>query len=200
MSRPKKKPARRPASETRTALIEALLRLLEKRSAGDLSIRDVAAEAGVNHGLVHRYFGSKEQLVREAIAVASTRAHDRAGPGLSSRSFEILRRHPLLPIIVARACLDGPRDLLPLAAPPPELIEELAGAMDGFLKKLGVPVDAHVLNALGTSALLGWFVFRPLLEHGYRLPKDADAQLARLLELLDLFLSGTPAPGSTRSS
>jgi AcrR family transcriptional regulator len=190
MSRPKK---RKPASETKAKLIDALLRLLEERSVGDLSIRDVAAEAGVNHGLVHRYFGSKENLVREAIAWASARAHDRGGPGLTTRSFEVLRQNPRLPIVVARACLDGPHDLLP--APPPQLIEELTAPM----KRLGLPVDAHVLNALGTAALLGWFVFRPLLAKGYGLPKDADAQLARLLQILDGFLSGTPAPAPPRS-
>ena len=188
-TRKKKRPPRVPAADARARLIEALLRLLEKKSVADVSIRDVAAEAGVNHGLVHRYFGAKEQLVREAIAWASTRAHDRAGPGLSSRSFATLRANPRLPMVVARACLDGPRDLLPLAAPPPELIEELVAPLQIALRKMGIPIDAHVLNALGTCALLGWFVFRPLLEQGYGLPADADAQLDRILQMLDTLVT-----------
>ena len=53
-------------------------RLSEERllaAAGDLlvdvgphgaTVREIARRAGVNHGLVHHYFGSKEQLLRAA--------------------------------------------------------------------------------------------------------------------------------------
>jgi hypothetical protein len=44
------------------------------------------------------------------------------------------------------------------------------------------------VNAFTCSALLGFVVFRPLLEAGWRLPPDADAQLDQLLPLLDGFL------------
>ncbi len=43
----------------RNALIEATAKLCGERSPALVSVRDIAAEAGVNHGQVHHYFGSK---------------------------------------------------------------------------------------------------------------------------------------------
>ncbi len=193
--KPRRKPAKpviRGAEDTRTALMDALVRLLARGSVAGLSVRHIAAEAGVNHGLVHRHFGSKEELVRATIARLSARVHaeQAAGGGMSASSFEGLRQRPEVALVVARACLDGPHDLLALAAPPPERIRELTAPMRRALGKLGFARegDAAVLNALGTAALLGWFVFRPLLASGYDLPADADARLAALLKQLDALL------------
>lgn len=44
------------------ALLDAAERLLVREGYVALSARRVAAEAGVNHGLVHYYFGSMEEL------------------------------------------------------------------------------------------------------------------------------------------
>jgi AcrR family transcriptional regulator len=65
--------SRRP-SETGTrrahdALLTSAIELFAKRGPASVSIRDVARHAGVNHGLVHRHFGSKEDLIAEAIEV-----------------------------------------------------------------------------------------------------------------------------------
>ena len=48
-------------------LIEATIVLLKTHTASDISIRQIAHEADVNHGLVHSYFGSKSGLL---VAVA----------------------------------------------------------------------------------------------------------------------------------
>jgi TetR/AcrR family transcriptional regulator len=44
------------------ALLDAAERLLVSEGRGRISTRRVAQEAGVNHGLVHYYFGSMEEL------------------------------------------------------------------------------------------------------------------------------------------
>jgi len=46
-----------------TALLDAAERLLIETGYAGLTTRKVAAEAGVNHGLVHYYFGSMEELL-----------------------------------------------------------------------------------------------------------------------------------------
>src|SRR5690349_13124936 len=109
--------ARRPADETKAKLIRAFLRLAETRSASAISVRDVARLARVNHGLVHRLFGSKRGLVSAALGELLRVVHDQAGDGLGARSFETFRAEPGLATIVARACLDGPRQLVRQAAP-----------------------------------------------------------------------------------
>jgi AcrR family transcriptional regulator len=57
------KPAVRPGHETEQALLDAAERLLVEVGAAGITTRKVAEEAGANHGLVHYYFGSIEQLL-----------------------------------------------------------------------------------------------------------------------------------------
>ena len=51
------------SSETAIRILEAAYRRLVSDGYPRLNMRDVAAEAGVNHALIHYYFGSKDQLV-----------------------------------------------------------------------------------------------------------------------------------------
>ena len=53
----------RPGHETEQALLDAAERLLGEVDASGITTRRVAEEAGANHGLVHYYFGSVEQLL-----------------------------------------------------------------------------------------------------------------------------------------
>src|SRR5215204_5105269 len=57
------KTAVRPGHETEQALLDAAERLLVDVGAAGITTRRVAEEAGANHGLVHYYFGSVEQLL-----------------------------------------------------------------------------------------------------------------------------------------
>ena len=51
----------------RTALLDAAERLLIEVGYAGITTRKVAAEAGINHGLVHYYFGSIEELLFQAM-------------------------------------------------------------------------------------------------------------------------------------
>lgn len=53
----------RPGHGTEQALLDAAERLLVDVGAAGITTRRVAEEAKVNHGLVHYYFGSVEQLL-----------------------------------------------------------------------------------------------------------------------------------------
>jgi AcrR family transcriptional regulator len=57
------KTAVRPGHETEQALLDAAERLLVEVGAAGITTRKVAEAAGANHGLVHYYFGSVEQLL-----------------------------------------------------------------------------------------------------------------------------------------
>jgi len=190
LQRVKKKTPRMSGEEVRERLIDALLRQAARGGIEDLSVRAIAAEAGVNHGLVHRHFGSKGELVRAAIARTAARIMAGGAPGIASRTFAVLAEGPEIPRVVARACLDGPHDDLALAGPPPDQLAEIVRPIDRALRALGVTgVDGRVVNGLVAAALLGWFVFRPLLERGYAIEPGDDPQVARLLARLDAMLS-----------
>ena len=51
----------------REALIEAAKRLLPDRAPSAIAGRDLAAEADVNYGLVHHYFGGKDAALRAGL-------------------------------------------------------------------------------------------------------------------------------------
>lgn len=56
-------------TSTRDTLLAAAIELIAQRGPAAVSIREVAAHAGLNHGLLHRHFGSKDSLIAEAIDV-----------------------------------------------------------------------------------------------------------------------------------
>lgn len=179
--------------EIREALVSALLALLAERSVASISVREIAAAASLNHGLVHRHFGSKEALVRAAIAQISDEIH-RGAPldaAISSWSFDYLRRHAALPKIVARVCLDGPADLLAAAAPSAPRLQEILAPIAALLGRFGLADQRlpRVLNALATSAFLGWFVFRPLLTETLGIEESDDELVLQLLRRLDGLLA-----------
>jgi TetR/AcrR family transcriptional regulator, repressor for neighboring sulfatase len=59
------------ARSPRAAILDSAIQLFAEHGPASTSIRDIARHAGVNHGLVHRHFGSKDDLLAEAIEVGS---------------------------------------------------------------------------------------------------------------------------------
>jgi AcrR family transcriptional regulator len=55
-----------PRPDSRTALLEAAERLLIEKGHAAITVRSVAAEAGVNHGLVRYYFSTLDNLLLES--------------------------------------------------------------------------------------------------------------------------------------
>jgi AcrR family transcriptional regulator len=54
-------------NETKAALLDAAKRLIAERGYAGASVRELAAAAGVNIGAVNYHFGSRENLLTEAI-------------------------------------------------------------------------------------------------------------------------------------
>ena len=59
------------------AFLDAAERLLIKEGAAGISTRQLAREAGHNHGLVHYYFGSVDELLLQALERFTNRVVDR---------------------------------------------------------------------------------------------------------------------------
>jgi AcrR family transcriptional regulator len=58
---------RRNPEASRAAILEAAREVFAERGYARATIREIARRAGVTHGLVMRHFGSKEQLLIEAL-------------------------------------------------------------------------------------------------------------------------------------
>ena len=95
-------------------LIEAAAELLGDVGPRAMSVRQVAERAGVNHGLVHHYFGGKDGLVhaamRRLVEEHERWARDVAAGGPFPQPFALGRDQRYLRAVV-RALLDGETDL-----------------------------------------------------------------------------------------
>src|SRR6266849_3781609 len=65
------------SSETAERILKAAHRRLAADGYARLNMRNIAAEAGVNHALIHYYFGSKDQLVIAVLDAANRRLIER---------------------------------------------------------------------------------------------------------------------------
>jgi DNA-binding transcriptional regulator YbjK len=63
----------------REALLDASVRVVAKGGLRALTYRNVAAEAGVAHGLVRHYFGNRDVLVKEALEHATRESLSESG-------------------------------------------------------------------------------------------------------------------------
>ena len=75
MSEPARKTSARTTAED--ALLDAAERLLVDIGYAGITTRRLAEEAGINHGLVHYYFGSNENLLLRALERFTERLIDR---------------------------------------------------------------------------------------------------------------------------
>ena len=91
--------------EVSAAVLEAASQLFAEKGPAATSIREVAARAGVNHGLLHRHFGSKRQLLAGTLQhLADTAAALRASGASQSQletAYEFQAR------VMVRSTLDG---------------------------------------------------------------------------------------------
>lgn len=145
------KPAGRNA--VMNALVDATAQLILDRGV-NMSVRDIARRAGVNHGLVHTYFGSKEALLSAAFG----HLIDRAAAELDDDGFPpadlASRRGGEVARALARAMLDVPGDPYPSH---PILPSWRAALATRRREATDAELDEAVIVA--TTLALGWALF-----------------------------------------
>jgi AcrR family transcriptional regulator len=143
----------------RAALIEAAGGLFAERGPARVSVREVAAAAGVNHGLVHHYFGSKDALLRAVLDELAAHVADEAaawdGTDEWFQTGDSTMRHAR---ITAYLLLD--------AGDPAAVQTEFpaVGALVRELRARGLTERQARTRAAQVSALvLGWQLFEPFV-------------------------------------
>jgi len=97
--------------EVAEALIKAAAILFSKHGVKAVSIRDIASLAGVNHGLIHRHFGSKEQLRIKTQEYLAKQVRDEIGEPENILDALLLagqaiKKQPMFWKVMARTFLD----------------------------------------------------------------------------------------------
>lgn len=152
-------------------MLAAAVEQFAEHGVAAVTVRQVATVAGVNPGLVHRYIGTKEDLVVRAMAEASRRVAQALVGGdqaLDDRSGESpVERYERL---LAHLALED-HDLEAMALDHPLmgfLVEQAARAE-------GLDDRAARLRAVSVVALdLGWRLFAPLVRVATGLDDDQD--------------------------
>ncbi|OSC23857.1 TetR family transcriptional regulator [Mycobacterium vulneris] len=143
-------------AEVAAAILEAATDLFAERGPAATSIRDIAARSNVNHGLVFRHFGTKEQLVGAVLdhlganlnALLST---DAPAAVLQSSLDRQMR-------VMARTVLDGyPAGQLQKRFP------NIATLLDGVRPLYDDEVKARLAVANALALQFGWRLFAPIL-------------------------------------
>jgi len=71
------------------------------------SVRQIAAEADVNHGLVHHYFGSKEALLQAVLERSARQLAEHSSEELTFAPADVAQKIDRHWRILARSLLDG---------------------------------------------------------------------------------------------
>lgn len=143
------------------ALIKAGGELFAEKGLAAVSVRDVATKAKVNHGLVHHYFGSKEDLLR-AVVVRLSEDLRALSAERFDELFEAVGGSGLFRI-EARLILDGYdiKKFDPGHIMFDRVLEVTTQAKDaGFLRE---DLEPKVVASMGVALHLGWLVFEPHL-------------------------------------
>jgi AcrR family transcriptional regulator len=156
--------ARRPRGreEVRRALLDAAQRLIAERGPGNVTLREIAEEAGVNFGLVYQYLGTREQVLREvyqAVATRSAAQLEQIGDVGDAVSALMSAPGTSMGRIMAWAVLEGgyPADVL---GPSPAL-EHVARLIAGG-PQAAPRDDDRLLAAFLLVTAMAWRLFSPI--------------------------------------
>ncbi|QRY54120.1 TetR/AcrR family transcriptional regulator [Mycolicibacterium septicum] len=188
-------PAKDPASpvgrdEVVAAALSAAAELFAERGVAATSIRDIAARSKVNHGLIYRHFGTKEQLVGavlDHLGARLTTLLDEGGP--ADEIEHNMDRHMR---VMARALLDG------------YPIGQLQTRFPGVTRLLGQALprfdderNGRLAVANAVALQLGWRFFEPFLKSAAGLDaiSDHDVRAAVNAEIAQILEPGDPSAG-----
>ena len=181
------------ASVTRKLILASARDLFARRGVDGVTVREIAAAAGVNHALVHRYFGTKSDILAAILAGEAEAMSAMARPEADAvASMAALRevfsytvtggRTSLL--LMLRAEIDGLAPERMLEGSPSRPLGLLAGWLDGQRSGAG-KVDSQVVAMVLGAALMGLAAAQPMLAAGVGLEgEDPEALLRRCVDAL----------------
>lgn len=195
-------------AHTRTALLSAARTAFAERGYAGASVRDIAAAAGVNPGLVRYHFESKSGLFKRVIDDAMQGLRDAIGRAVGQASdprdavrrglgayLDHLARDPDFPRLIQRGILDRDPIVLSIAedhlAPLVQVLRMLSGLLPA--SPLGDPTQvALTLFGAAVVPVLYAPVLEPLVDADPLSEEAVARRRAHLEALIDLALPESP--------
>ena len=190
-----------PPDSPRAKLLAAAVGLFAEHGPASVSIRDVARHAGVNHGLVHRHFGSKDDLLAEAIEVGSFSLQPGA---FAPEGFDIDRVVHAMhhgspsPKTIARVIVDD--IAIGTVRPRYPVLERLLTFARGLPPEARPPelADPRLAAAAAVSLVVGSAISGGTLRVAFGLKDDDGIECA--VADLGRWLLGAPSPSPSAST
>ncbi len=144
-------------------ILDAAERLFAEHGPVSVSIRDIAAEAGLPHSAIYRYFESKDEVLRQVLIRGRTRQREHEAEGRRvGRTTEgaldwLLANNRAYVLTVARLALEG-ETTSSLGIDPGETVAQqtLAVVEDGYPFELRTDHDPQTLVAAMMALTIGW--------------------------------------------
>ena len=193
------------SEQTKADILAAAERLFAERGVLGVSVRDVAGAAGVTHGLVHHYFGSKDDLAAEVIRAALARSAQFLLDNpidTSSASLDVMRRvlryflteGKTAVLLLARAELSGlePEKLaLHGKGSSLKVMSERFAELQGKTLPQGGSVDPNLLAMSVGATIFGLVTMQPWLMAAVGLESGTfDDKVDDIIEIAVAFVGG----------
>ncbi len=172
VSTPKRSDAPVGRAEVAAAILTAAAELFAEHGPAATSIRDIGARSKVNHGLVFRHFGAKEQLVGAVLDHLGATITELLAAGAPPEQVEAAADQQMR--VMARALLDGY---------PAGQLQQRFPNVDALLEQVRPRHDSDagarlaVANALALQS--GWRLFEPILRAAAGIGDVPEADLRR---------------------
>jgi AcrR family transcriptional regulator len=160
-----KRPRGRPRLDEQLVpqILDAAERLFAEHGPVSVSIRDVAAEAGLPHSAIYRYFDSKDEVLRQVLIRGRTRQSEHEAEGrqvgrISEGALEwIWANNRAYALLLARLALEG-ETTSSLGIDPDKTVakQTLAALEGGFPFVLRTDHDPQMVVAAVMALTIGW--------------------------------------------
>ena len=179
-------------SSVEEKLITAACTLLAKSGPNAVSNRDIAKLAGVNHGQIHHYFGSKHGLLKAAMSRVSQMHWDHTQEN-GYIPLKGLEQGHLYALAVVRCAIDGELELATQhvtdnISVPRSVLNNRIKSQDPSLTQL----DAQCAMAVPVAIEMGWAVLEPYIFNALDIKEEDVAKVREhVAATLTAILGGT---------
>lgn len=194
------RPKPRGREEAMSELLNAARTLFADRGFDAVSVRDISELANVNHALLHRHFGTKENLLREVMRVEATTFAGIVGeiedPATALRRlFAANVADPAFARILASALLSSLelREFLAVDGTLVRIADVLASkaksAAGSDRRAKEIEAVARENTAMIAAMSLGWLLFEPFLASALHIEESRlTTTRTRVEDLIELLL------------
>lgn len=194
----KAKPKKRDSGRSKAAIIHAARRLFAERGIAQVSIRDIAKAAGVSHGLVQQYFGTRKRLIAAIIRCEIEEFNKQALPSRADSTNHALddircrlqngmARFRDYALIITRAELAGvkPEKLLDPDVPNPAMmLAALISKLQSEAPTARQRMDPRLVSAYINASLFAFATMAPWLMTSVGLkPEDYETRFDEIAEI-----------------